>query len=532
MPKSLKDRNQAHEYDVIVVGTGLCGAAAADTLASAGLKVLVIDAGPVLTSAAFRRKPPVKNLFSPRHQLFRLKLLLQGDHAGAFNKFFDEQTEALYVKEKAQPFATPPSRGFSWWRVRTVGGRGHLWGRVMLRLSDESIHQPGYEWPLSVSELTEHYTHIEMCLELGGAIENHPEVEDGQYMHERTLGTHEQTFRAAVERRWPTRRVLVNRVAQYDPGPLSPLMTRAMSTGRTTIRPQTVVARLAEDEHGAIVGVECIDTATGSRDTCRAPNVVLAASPFETVRLLLNSTSKLHPQGIGNSAGLLGTRILEHITASAMFELPKKSRSNAPRLMPYAFKLNEEPQGFYLPSFALAEHLGLAHGFGIQGIFSQGSGLCYIGTFGETVPNDRNRLTLHKTMIDEWGIPSAHIDFDWSPDDLRSFEAAKIALDELLAEFESASGFKVKRPVTTQVYNLHTASRPTPGSNHECGGARMGTDPKTSVTNSFGALWDAPNVILADASVFPSLPDRNPTLTSMALARRACTELANRLVAG
>ena len=60
---------------------------------------------------------------------------------------------------------------------------------------------------------------------------------------------------------------------------------------------------------------------------------------------------------------------------------------------------------------------------------------------------------------------------------------------------------------------------------HEVGGAVMGRDRRVSVTNRWGQLWDAPNVVLADGAVFPTSPDKNPTLTIMALAWRACDHL-------
>jgi choline dehydrogenase-like flavoprotein len=54
----------------------------------------------------------------------------------------------------------------------------------------------------------------------------------------------------------------------------------------------------------------------------------------------------------------------------------------------------------------------------------------------------------------------------------------------------------------------------------------MGDDPKESVTNRFGQLHEAPNVVLVDGSTFPTFPEKNPTLTLMALSVRAARHLA------
>jgi choline dehydrogenase-like flavoprotein len=71
-----------------------------------------------------------------------------------------------------------------------------------------------------------------------------------------------------------------------------------------------------------------------------------------------------------------------------------------------------------------------------------------------------------------------------------------------------------------------------PSRNHEIGGARMGTDPRTSVTNAFGQTHDVSNLFLADASIFPSASEKNPTHTIMALAARTADHIAERLRKG
>jgi choline dehydrogenase-like flavoprotein len=67
----------------------------------------------------------------------------------------------------------------------------------------------------------------------------------------------------------------------------------------------------------------------------------------------------------------------------------------------------------------------------------------------------------------------------------------------------------------------------SPGSAiHECGGARMGSDPSKSVLNGYNQAWDAPNVFVTDSSCFVSNGSCGPTLTTMALTARACDKIA------
>jgi len=64
---------------------------------------------------------------------------------------------------------------------------------------------------------------------------------------------------------------------------------------------------------------------------------------------------------------------------------------------------------------------------------------------------------------------------------------------------------------------------------HEVGTARMGEDPRTSVTNAYGRLHEVPNLFITDAATFPSQADKNPTWTIMALAWRTSDHIISEL---
>jgi choline dehydrogenase-like flavoprotein len=53
---------------------------------------------------------------------------------------------------------------------------------------------------------------------------------------------------------------------------------------------------------------------------------------------------------------------------------------------------------------------------------------------------------------------------------------------------------------------------------HELGTVRMGSDPKTSALNKNCQAHDVKNLFVADAAPFVTNPDKNPTLTIMALS--------------
>jgi choline dehydrogenase-like flavoprotein len=99
-------------------------------------------------------------------------------------------------------------------------------------------------------------------------------------------------------------------------------------------------------------------------------------------------------------------------------------------------------------------------------------------------------------------------------------------LADMTEAFCNDTGVRFRRPVAAVLRNaMRSAAMPGAGSNHESGGARMGPDPSSSVLDPFNRVWEAPNVLVCDAACFPSLPPKNPTETSMALAVRASRNL-------
>jgi choline dehydrogenase-like flavoprotein len=67
---------------------------------------------------------------------------------------------------------------------------------------------------------------------------------------------------------------------------------------------------------------------------------------------------------------------------------------------------------------------------------------------------------------------------------------------------------------------------------HECGGARMGDDPSTSVLNQYNQLWDVPDLFITDACCYVTNGIVGPTLTIVALTARACDYIAREHASG
>ena len=517
-----------NHYDAVVVGAGLNGSWVAKELTSGGMKVALVDAGAILQEAEFIPARFQSNVFDLKYHLFRIKLLLKGDTDRAFAKFVTSQTSKLFLDRRSEPYLTPPEHDFLWMRVRAVGGRGHLWGRVMLRFTDRQLANSDFSWPMRYADLAPYYDEVEELMEMGGAPSQTPEVPDGRYIHERSLHPLETQFRDSVRRRWPDRHVVVNHVAGYAPGPMSPMLKLANETGRLFLQPSKVVTALSMSSNGVATGVTTVCTKSGAVETIRARYVILSASAFESVRILLNTKCERWPNGLSNDNGLVGTRILEHMTDGFLAALPISIRNKKPSYYFNPFKLNAEPHGFYIPPFLPAEKGGAGYrfGYGVQGTISTDTGIFFLCGFGETVPSDANRLRLSESKKDRFGVPVASIDFSWSAEDVAMWKDMRRALGEMTEAFCVDSGIKLEHPLADRARKkLVGRSIPVPGSNHECGGARMGLDPATSVVDSYNRLWGAPNVLVCDTACFPSIPQQNPTLTSMALAIRASRQL-------
>ncbi len=164
----------------------------------------------------------------------------------------------------------------------------------------------------------------------------------------------------------------------------------------------------------------------------------------------------------------------------------------------------------------------------------------YLMAHGEMLPRAENRITITPDKRDAWGIPSAHIEFDWSPNEIAMIDEASMTLREIAA----AAGLTVRVPpsgrlIDTLAFNafkrrlLAPSGAFLPGSAiHELGGAAMGDTPTASVVDPWGRCWDAPNVFVTDGACFPAGCSQNVTLTIMALTVRACERIVSELRAG
>ncbi|MBL8953534.1 MAG: GMC family oxidoreductase [Myxococcaceae bacterium] len=521
-------------FDAIVVGSGATGGVAAKQLCEAGLKTLVLEAGPALKFPDTYGNHPINLVRQLRQRWFTKTQPVQERHGGYW-----ETNPVLYTNDLENPYATPEDRPYRWIRGRQVGGRSHTWGGVLLRFSDYEFKAAsrdgwGEDWPISSADLAPHYTMLERFFSARGRRDGLAQLPDGDFAGAQPFSPGELIFQKVVEQKLKrpfiaSRGIKAGREAvkgeQFSRLSSSGSTLRAAeATGNLTLQPGAVVAKLLVKD-GRAEGVEWIDATTRQVTGARARVVFLCASIIESLRILMFT-------GVGNASGLLGKGLMDHIVANTYFRMPELEEVDGFDLLGSDGSMVPRYQN--LDGGPKAKHL---RGFGFWGGINRlklpfrkmrGMAFGFYAGMGETLPDDGNFVRLDASLKDVWGLPAPFISAAWQKNDL---EVAQAMTDDAREMIEAAGG--VVTPLTDLIYtplvgrfmkNMENEwKRTTPGLFvHEVGGARMGWDPKTSVTSPHCRLWELRNVYVTDGACWVSSGWQNPTHTEMAITARAC----------
>jgi len=546
------------EYDAIVVGSGMTGGWAAKELTELGLRTLVLDAGrPIVHNKDYREHTPPWEM--PFRGLGDRQTVARRQAVQRASVTFDEMSHQFWVDDVDNPYSTPANKAFHWLRARQVGGKSIIWGRQVYRWSNLDFEANlrdgiGVDWPIRYADIAPWYDLVDRFIGVSGQAEGLAHLPDGPFLPPMAMNCVESHVRDRMASKFGRDRVLTmgrvailterhnGRAACHYCGPchrgcvtrsyfssVNATLPAAEATGRLTLLPYSIARHLVYDEQAnRVTGVLVVDARTRETREYTARLVFLCASALESARILLNSATSRHPDGLANSSGQVGRNIMDHIKwggASGTFDGWSDRQT-----------IGQRPNGIYVPRFrnVTARHPDFIRGYGFQGgagragweakARARGIGLAFkesltrpgpwtmsFGGFGEMLPNPANRATLHPTLVDAWGIPTLHIEAAWSDNELAIHRDMNVTAAELL----EAAGAKDIRP--------DARGPSTPGNtNHEMGTARMGRDPKTSVLNGWNQTWDVPNVFVTDGACMASSGNQNPSLTYMALTARAC----------
>jgi choline dehydrogenase-like flavoprotein len=553
-------RSTRKVYDAIIVGSGATGGWAAKVLTEKKMKVLVLEAG--------RQTYPEKDyrMLTWPYEL-KYRGLVSGEvyaprqpiqsrcYAG------NEYSAHFFVDDIDNPYTTPEQKPFWWIRGRQVGGRSLTWGRQSYRLSDYDFKAGELDgasdpWPISYQDLEPYYDQVEDFVGISGSYENLPQLPDSKFLPPMAMTCGERMLKKAVESRWNDRKVIIGRAAiltkphqgraachycgHCDRGcethsyfsSVGSTLPAARKTGNLTLRPNSIVREIILDpKTNKASGVRVIDQVSKRDYIEYGKVVVLCASTVESTRILLNSKSKRYPDGLGNTSGVLGRYLMDHLyLISAGGVVPVL------RGMEYDFS-DGRANGIYVPRFRniKEKQKNFVRGYGMQG--RAGMGYTYahammrpgfgpefkkfvrenpnevsfwLGAWCEMLPRKENRVTIDPKKVDAWGVPVVHIDCTFGDNELAM---AKDAF-ETIREMVDSAGFQT----------LYSNDRPAPPGFciHEVGTARMGADAKTSFLNKWNQSWEVKNVFVTDGACYVSQGCQNPTLTMMAITARAC----------
>ncbi|MFM5954555.1 MAG: GMC oxidoreductase [Novosphingobium sp.] len=548
-------------FDAIVIGSGMSGGMAAKELCERGLKVLVIERGKMIDPAKdyMDHKMPWElpnNNGVPEDEVAEHYPIQSQCYA------FGAATKQLWAKDSEQPVSVPDDKPFAWIRGDHLGGRSIMWGRQSYRLSEMDLAANakdghGVDWPIRYADLAPWYDHVETFIGVAGSKEGLPQLPDGQFLPAFELNDAEKQFKASVEAKFPGRKVISGRTANLSVAQpqheelgrtscqnrsicergcrfgamhssLTSSLPAAKRTGNLTIVTDAIVHSLVQDpKSGKITAVKVIDAKTMEGRTYTARIFFLNASTLGSAQILLNSANEANPRGLANGSDQVGRNIMDHLyglATIAVFPGPEDSYYHGRR-----------PTGIYIPRFrnVTEEGQGYVRGYGYQGGVSRagwrqqalhpgvvgaeikqrahsfGPWTATIAGFGEVLPNPDNRMTLHASRKDKWGMPIPHVEYGIGANE---HAMIKQIMTDAKAMLEAAGGTVVKQ--------LDAAATPGLGI-HEMGTARMGHDPKTSVLNRFNQTHEVDNLFITDGSAMASSGCQNPSLTYMALSARA-----------
>ena len=296
----------------------------------------------------------------------------------------------------------------------------------------------------------------------------------------------------------------------------------AMATGHCQVRTESVASEIVVDDRGRARGVKYFDRQNRLQYQT-ADVVVVSAAAIETARLLLNSKSRLFPNGAGNRYDWVGRNLQGHAYTGAfgLFEQDLYDDVGAGATIAIC-DFNHGNPGLVGGGMLANEFIRLPYLFsGIRppGAASWGKEhkefqkkyyrrcVRVVGPVQE-MPVFSARVELDPAVKDDWGIPVARLSGSRHEHDV---EIAQFIADKAELWLKKAGAFQTWKTVP---------GRGLSGGQHQAGTCRMGKDPQTSVTNAYGQVHDIDNLFVADGSLHVTNGGFNPVLTIMALGYR------------
>ncbi|KIL38853.1 oxidoreductase [Gordoniibacillus kamchatkensis] len=533
----MERRYEQEEVDFVIVGAGAAGGVLAKELAEAGMSVVVLEAGP------WR---------DPQHDFASDELSMKS---------------LGWQETRLVSGSDPLTMGHNNSGYGVGGGTTHFTG-VFLRFhaSDfmtRTVDGVGEDWPIRYEDLEPFYDRSEREIAVSGP-KHFPWGEfHGPYPYpeREPLSPNAYLFKIGCEKlaiRTVTSPLAILS-APFEGRP--PCINRGFCNQgcMPNSKFSTLIVHVPKAVRaGAEVLADCMVTQVlmgadgrargvafrheGREYEQRAKIVILSAFVVENPRLLLNSANAQFPDGLANSSGWVGRGIMVHSSHDVYGKFDEEVRlyKGTPVLASTQELYATDPKRGFARGYTLHAHgsrpLAIAQGItrsqplDLKPNVPQagvGSGsppvwgerlrhmmLDYnhysrVTLVGETLPGADNRVTLADEK-DENGLPRAKVNYSYCDNDMKLIKHAVQTMSSIIKAAGGTPEFVV------------------PDTAHLMGGCRMGTDPSSSVTDSFGRTHDIPNLYICDASLFVTSSGCNPTNTVMALAYRTAAHLIDK----
>jgi choline dehydrogenase-like flavoprotein len=547
-------------YDACIIGSGAAGGAAAKVLTEGGLNVVLLEAGPTLN--------PEKDY---KEHLWPYDLPHRGGGIGG--QLRGEENDEFMAPNGAweiegEPYISAPGSKFRWFRSRIVGGRTNHWGRMALRFSPmdfkpRSRDGIGDDWPLSYEEVAPYYDKVESYIGVFGSNESIASSPNGIFQPPPIPRCTEKLLqkscakvnipcipaRMAILTKPLNGRAACHYCGQCTRGCKSAsnfsssqvLIPPAQATGRLTLVANAMAREIIVGKDGKAAAVSYVDRVTREEKRVQARSFVLAASTCESARLLLNSRSALFPNGLANSSGVVGRNLMDSVGSFGLARFPQLEKlpphnhdGSGGNFLPHVYipwwkfdRKNDFLRGYHIEpgggrfmpvmgdfddacdrfegyGSALKKNCKSTYGttIGLEGL-------------GEMMPNKETYCELDSST-DEWGIPVLR--FHWKAGE-NEIKMAKDMQETFRAILEASGGTYLTESSAdgANPYGIYDGGVAI----HESGTIRMGNHPKTSALNKYNQSHEVKNLFVTDAAAFVTSPDKNPTLTILALSWRA-----------
>jgi len=562
-------------YDVIIVGSGAGGGMSAYVLANAGLKILLLEAGP---------------MYDPAKNVMQLKWPYESPRRGASTKFrnFGDFDAAYGGWElEGEPYTHKDGTKFDWFRSRMLGGRTNHWGRISLRFGPKdfkrkSIDGLGDDWPIGYEDVAPYYDKIDRLIGVFGSKENLPNDPDSIFLPPPKPRLHELFIKEAGTALnipvIPSRLSILTKPINKERGACffcsqcnrgctvygdfsssSVLVKPAFNTGNVEVIANAMAREVLTDSSGKATGISYVSKDDMQEYEVSAKVVVLAASACESARLLLNSKSSNHPNGLANSSNIVGKYLHDSTGAGMGGILPKlvgRKRYNEDGVgglhvyTPWWLdnKKLDFARGYHVEYYGGMGMPGYGFGFGMQNTNGKYPGrdgkqkeaggygaslkddyrYFYGAHFGmdgrgEAIAREDNYCEIDPNTVDKFGIPVLQFHYKWSDQEVKQAKHMKDTFREIIHKMGGVVTWGDDGP--EKDYGLQAPGRII----HEVGTTRMGSDSKKSVLNKFNQAHDCKNLFVMDGGAFVSQADKNPTWTILALAMRASEYLIDEM---